>query len=162
QRGVDGGGHGVAAEGAQRVQLDHLVLVRHAAVAALKGPQPVQVQRGEALPADAADVAAAALDPQHLARRAVERIALDDLGAGVAAAEVGDAQVRAQQVRAVTQLFGGIEGVGDRRVPAVLEVAQLLLCLHGLPASPKGGYYSTLVFGRRTSNWVDGAAAGAL
>src|SRR5215467_5490869 len=105
--------------------LFHLVLVRHAAVAALKGPQPVQVQRGEALPADAADVAAAALDPQHLARRAVERIALDDLGAGVAAAEVGDAQVRAQQVRAVTQLFGGIEGVGDRRVPAVLEVAQL-------------------------------------
>jgi len=56
-----------------------------------------------ALPASAlmmcrAEVAARSLDPQHFDHLAGERIGHFDLGRGVAAAEIGDAQIGAEKI----------------------------------------------------------------
>src|SRR5207245_7830329 len=96
-----------------------------AAVAAFEPPQLVQIQRGEAAALDAAEVAAAALDPQHGPFATVQGVRLSDLGAGVAAPEVGDAQVAPQEVRAIAEKLGLVEIASDAVVPEVLEVAEL-------------------------------------
>ena len=41
------------------------------------------------------------------------------LGTGVAAAEVGQAEVRAEEIRAIAKKFGSVEGCGERIVPLV-------------------------------------------
>ena len=53
-----------------------------------------------------------------------ERIGLDDFGAGVAAAEIGDAQVGAEEVGAVTEKLGLVEAGGELFVPQIVEEAQ--------------------------------------
>jgi hypothetical protein len=67
------------------------------------------IEGGKAGALDAAQVAAGAFDPEHFDRFAGERVDLGDFGTGVAAGEVGDAQVGAEQVGAVAQEFGLIE-----------------------------------------------------
>ncbi len=59
---------------------------------------------------------------------AVERIDLVELGAGVAAAEVGDAQVGAKQVRPVAQQLRRIQLGCDRLIPAVFKKFELWPC----------------------------------
>ena len=98
ERRVDGGGDGIVAEGALGIQIDKLVLVLDAAIDLFQFEQLVQTERGEAGALDTAQVASAAFDPEDLAGYTVERVDLVDLGAGVSAAEVGDAQVRAQEI----------------------------------------------------------------
>lgn len=118
QRRVDRGGHGVLTESAERIQLHHLVLERGAAVALAQGMELAQIERRKALPLDAAQIAAAALDPQHVARAAVQRIRQRELGAGVAPAKVGDAQIRAQQVGAVAEELQLVETDRSPALPA--------------------------------------------
>ena len=121
QRRVNGGGDGVVAEGAEGIHGHHVVFVIDALVAALEGEQLLLVEGGEAGALDAAQVAAGALDPEHLDGLAGERIDLGDLGAGVAAGEVGDAQVGAEQVGAVAQQFGLVESGGESWRPSGLQ-----------------------------------------
>jgi hypothetical protein len=137
QRRVDRRGDGVLAERAQRIELDDLVFQRRAAVAAAQVVQLAQVQRGEPRALDAAEVAAAALDPQHLLRAAVERVGLRELGAGVAAAEVGDPEIRAEEVRAIAQQVRAIQAGGRAVVPAILEVAKRVFHVIPLVSSPR-------------------------
>ena len=103
QRRVDRRGDAVLAERAQRIERDHLVFVRLAAVARDQLFELVEIQDGEAGRADRSQVAAAALDRQHAHRLAGQRIRQRELRAGVAAAEVGDPQIGAEQVRSVAQ-----------------------------------------------------------
>ena len=93
QRRVDRRGSRVQVEGAMRQVRHHLVFVREAAVQALQCAQLVHVEGGKAVELHRADVAARALDPQHLDLSAGQRIALEDFRRGVAAAVVGDAKV---------------------------------------------------------------------
>ena len=63
QRRVDGGGHGIVAEGAQRIHGHHFVFSFGAFITALQREQLVLVKGGEAGAANAAQIAARALDP---------------------------------------------------------------------------------------------------
>ena len=105
QRGVDRRGDAVVAERAQRVVPDHLVLVRLATIAIDELLELVEVQQRESRRAHRPEIAAAALDGEHARRLARHRIGQVELRAGVAAAEIGDPQVRAEQVGAVPKQF---------------------------------------------------------
>ena len=115
---------GLSPEGAERVHRRPFVFVVDALVAALKREQLLLVESGEAGALDAAQVAAGAFDPEHLDGLAGEGVDLGDLGAGVAAGEVGDAQVGAEQVGAIAQQFRLVEGSSDRGIPAILKKCQ--------------------------------------
>ena len=73
--------------------------------------------------------------PEPLTQRiclglAVERVDLVELGAGVAAAEVGDAQVGAEQVGAVAQELRAIEFGGDGLIPFVFQKLKSTMRCH--------------------------------
>jgi hypothetical protein len=112
QRGVNGGGDGVISEGGDGVHGDHLVFKVDALVGALERKELVLVEGGEAGALDAAEVAAGAFDPEDFNGLAGERVDFSNFGAGVAAGEVGEAQVGAEQVGAVAQELRLIEGGG--------------------------------------------------
>ena len=109
QRRVDRGRARIEIEGAMVEQRDHLVLVREAAIDRLQAEKLVEIERREAVELHRADVAARSLDPKHLDRRSGQRIGLGELGGGVAAAEIGDAQVAAEKVRAIEEEAGLVE-----------------------------------------------------
>ncbi len=140
QRRVNRGGARVEGEGAVGQVAHHLVLEVDAAVEALQRLELRRVEGGEAVEPDGADVAARALDPEHLDRLAGERVGLRHLGRGVAAAVVGDALVRAEQIRAVEQQLRLAHPRGPSRIPEVLQqVAGLKLEHRPLPCRPWPG-----------------------
>ena len=110
ERCIDGGGHLVLTERAQRVETDHFVFIGFAAVTRDEGLELVEMQEREAGRADAAQIAAAALHREHPHGRARQRIRQVDLRARVAAAEVRDAKIGAQQVRSVAQQLERLPG----------------------------------------------------
>ena len=130
ERGVDGGGDGIVAEGALGVEVDELVLVFDAAIDFFELEELVEAEGGEAGALDAAEVAAGAFDPEDLAGYAVEGVDLVELGAGVAAAEVGDAEVGTEEIGAVTEQFGGVELRRNCIVPLILKKAELGVRCH--------------------------------
>ena len=107
-----------------------LVFVLDAAVDFFELEQFVEAERGEAGALDAAEVAAGALDPEDLAGYAVERVDLVELGAGVAAAEVGDAQIGAEEIGAVAEQFGRVELCRNRFIPLILEKTEFGVRCH--------------------------------
>jgi hypothetical protein len=118
QRRVDARRARIQREGAVREERHHLVLVLAPAVAPLEGQELLLDERREPVEPHRPEVAARALDPQDLDRFARERIRATDLGRGVAAGEVRDRLVRAEQVRAVEQPVRLVEGRGVGLVPA--------------------------------------------
>src|ERR1039458_210605 len=127
---VDGGRDRLVADGALGVEVNHLIFGLDAAVDLLELQQFFQIESGEAGELDATKVAAAALDPEDSSGCAVGRIDPVQLGAGVAAAEVGDVQVRPQQIRPVAQQLGRVKLCGDRFVPFVLEKLKFCVRCH--------------------------------
>ena len=121
QRRVDRGRARIEIEGAMVEQRDHLVLVREAAIDRLQAKELVEIERREAVELHRADVAARSLDPQHHDRRAGQRIDALDLGRRVAAAEIGDAEVAAEQVRAIEQQARLIEPGSVGVVPQIRQ-----------------------------------------
>ena len=103
ERCIDRRGNGVMAERRQRVIGHHLVFVRLASILRFKRLDAIQVEQREAGVGNRPKIAAAAFDGEHADWLAGERIRQIDFRAGVAAAEIGDAQIRAEQVRAVPQ-----------------------------------------------------------
>src|SRR6185312_1493162 len=81
----------------------HLVLVFLAAIELFETQELVEVERREAIELHRTEVAARALYPQHLHGLARERIALRELRGRVAAAEIRDREIRAQQVGPVQE-----------------------------------------------------------
>ena len=98
QRRVDGGGAGVEVEGAMRQIADHLVFECDAAIDALQRAQLVHIKSGKTVHLDRADIAARTLDPENLDQLARQRVLLHHLGRGIAAAIIGHALVRAEEV----------------------------------------------------------------
>ncbi len=121
QRGIDRGRARIEVEGAMIVERNHLVLVLEAAIDRTEAKQLVEIERRETVELHRADVAAGALDPKDFRRRAGERIGGVELGGRVAAAEIGDAQVAAEQIGPIEQQ-GGI--VQRSRVFVVPQVGQ--------------------------------------
>ncbi len=119
ERRVDRRRGGIVAEGDERIEFDHRVLFVDAPILLLEREQLVEIEGREARPLDAAEIAAAALDPEHELLLAVDGIDGFELGAGVAAAEVGQAEVRAEQVRAIAEKFGSVQGRSEGIVPLV-------------------------------------------
>ncbi len=77
---------------------DHLIFKFHAAIEIFQAVDFVHVEGGEAVKLDGADISARSLDPQDFDHRAGQRVFLHDLGRGVAAAEIGDPLVGAEEV----------------------------------------------------------------
>ena len=121
QRGVNGGGDRIRAEGAEGVHGDHAVFGVNAFVEAFEGQQLLLVEGGKAGALDAAQVAAGAFDPEDFDRLAGKGVDFSDFGTGVAAGKVGDAEVGAEQVGAIAEQAGFVEGGGLLRVPAVFK-----------------------------------------
>ena len=133
QRCVDRGCARIEVEGAMIIERDHLVLVLEAAIDRFEAEELVEIERREAVELHRADVAAGTLDPENLGRRAGQRIGRGQLRGRVAAAEIGDAQVAAKQVRPIEQEARLIEG---SRVLVVPEIGQWsvktnLIAAHG-------------------------------
>src|ERR1700730_4528076 len=130
QRRVDAGGARVQIEGAVRQVAHHLVFMLGTPVELLQLLELAHVESGEAVELHAPQVAARAFDPEHLALESAERIALHHLGRRVPAAEVGDAQIGAEEVRAIQQPFGLAQGSSLPCIPKVGEAA-----CHGSPSA---------------------------
>ena len=103
QAGVDRGGARIEIEGAVVEVVHHLVFLIEMAIEGFERFQLVHVEGGEAIELHRADVAARALDPQDRGRLLRQRIGHRHLGGGVAAAEIGDPEVGAQEIGAIQQ-----------------------------------------------------------
>src|SRR5579862_2096751 len=90
----------------------------------LQATQFCRVKRRQSADLDAAQISAAALDPQNLLLLSAERIGLLNLRACVPASKIGDAKVRSQQIRSVPQQFRWIEPTRNPLIPAVFQIAQ--------------------------------------
>ena len=125
ERRVDRGRDPVVRDGEARILGDHFVFVRLAAIRAAKRLEMFQVEHGESVHADAAEIAAAPLDGERPARSAGGRRHVE-LRARVAAAVVGDALIRAEQVGSIAQQSQFVAAERARLVvgPAILEVLQ--------------------------------------
>src|SRR5271157_574083 len=124
QRCINRSGRGVQAKSAEGVVAHHLVFMLNAAIELLESEQLFLVESGETCALNTAEIAAAPLDPQNLDDFAGQRIFLLHLGTCIAAAKVGDAQVRTQQIGAVTKEFGFIQVRSNACIPHVLEITQ--------------------------------------
>ena len=133
QRRVDRGRARIEVEGAMIEQRDHLVLMGEAAVNRLEAEELVEIEGRKAVELHRPDVAARALDPQNSGRRAGQRIRLHDLGGRVAAAEIGDAKIAAEQVGSVEQAAGLVERGGVGVVPQIGQrgVEAGMIAAHG-------------------------------
>ena len=123
ERRVDRRRHAARTERAHRVQVHHLVFVRLAAVAIDQLLELVEIEQRESRARDRSQIAAAALHRQHACGLSGERIRQVDLRAGVPAAEVRDAQVRAEHVAPVPEQLERI-GLERRRLARVPQVRQ--------------------------------------
>ena len=110
-RGVDRRRGAAAAVQAVVERRDHLVLALDAGVDVDERAQPVEPQHREARRGEGAEVAAGALDPQQLDRRAGDRVGGLALGRGVAAGVVGVARVGAEPVAAGDELLHRVVGM---------------------------------------------------
>ena len=117
QAGVDRGGARIEVEGAMVQVVNHLVFLIEASVQAFQRFKLVHVERGKTIELHRTDVASRSLDPQHGDRRFAERIHHHDLGRGIAATKIGNAQVSAQKIRPVEQKPRLIETLGLRFIP---------------------------------------------
>ncbi len=86
----------------------HLVLALDSGVGVDERAQPVQPQHRQATRAQRAEIAAGALDPEQVDRRAGHRVRLGALRRRVAARVVRVARIGAQPVRAGDQLVDGL------------------------------------------------------
>src|SRR5713226_7022146 len=103
KRSVNRGGDSILSKGREGIVANQFVFVLFAAIEALELFEPIEVKQREAGFGDGAEVASAAFHSQDTRRFLREGIGEFQLRTGIAAAEIGDAQIRSQQVRAVAQ-----------------------------------------------------------
>ena len=99
QRRVDRRHRAARPEAGVVEQGDHLVLLVEALVDALHRAQPLEVDQGEPVDGQGAEVAAGPFHREHAAGLPGDRVGELDLGRGVAAAEVRDARIRPEAAR---------------------------------------------------------------
>ena len=93
QRRINRGCHRILSEGAERVELHHLIFVFHAAISISQCVKLVQIKSREAFAGNASKIASAALDPEHRLPAAIKRITFLNFGTGISAAKIRDPQV---------------------------------------------------------------------
>src|SRR5208283_2687765 len=98
QRRVDGSRHAALTKCSEGVITHHLVFVGFAFVARNQVLQLVEIQQSKACFGDAAEVAPASLNGQDSNRFTGKGICEVYLRAGITTGEVGDAQIRTQQI----------------------------------------------------------------
>ena len=132
QRRVDGSGPGVEIIDAVGVEGHHFVFDGALdafrlgpVVDGLQTAQFVHIEAGKVGPFGGAQVAAGAFDPHHFDGFAAEGVGHHHFGRGVAAAGVGDALVRAQEIGAVDQTLHRVECGGCGVVPQVVDVLEV-------------------------------------
>ena len=103
QRRINRGGDAILAKRAEWIKRDHLVFERLAAIARNQAVQLVHVEDREAAVGDRPQISTAALHRHDPLRLPGQRIGQIEFRAGVSAAEIRDAQVGAEQVRAIAQ-----------------------------------------------------------
>src|ERR1700722_2883519 len=124
QRRIDGGSDVVLSESAERIELYHFVLVSHAAITVLEANELLEKKSGKAAALDASEVAAASFYPQDFRGSTADRIGLDNLGAGISAAEICDAQIGAQKIGAIPEQFRLVKFRCHLRIPKIFQIAQ--------------------------------------
>nr|GEU28680.1 hypothetical protein [Tanacetum cinerariifolium] len=149
QRRVDTGGARIEVERAVRQIRHHFIFQRQAAVAAFQRLEFAHVQGRETIELDAAQVTAGALHPQHFHLLAAERIVHHHLGRRIAAAEIGDAQIRTEQVGSIQQQLRFAHRCCSLVVPQGSNRGLLLGYIHCWSPSFNGISVSPA---RRTSN----------
>ena len=138
ERRVDAAGARIQVERGVAEHADHRIferrlhsLGRAGGVDGLQTDQLLLIERREVLAEAGAEIAAGTLDPEDLDRLAREGVLLDDLGAGVAAAGVGDALVGAEDVGAIDEPGDRIHLGGDGVVPEVVDETVIGGLRHG-------------------------------
>src|SRR5579863_2379458 len=124
ERRVDGSGHAVFSEGRERIEADHFVFVSFAAVEILELLEPVLIEQRKSGFFDGAEVAAAAFYGENACGLAGERIGQIHFRAGIAAAEIGDAQVGSEKVGAIAKKSEGIarKFFGSAGIPQIRQM----------------------------------------
>src|SRR5689334_20697398 len=138
QRRVDRRGARIQVERTVRIKWHQRAVAVLVLVELLERQELVHIKSGEAVELHRAQVTARTFDPQDVDLRAGERILLLDLRGRVAAAEVGDALVAAQQIRTVKQQIGGREPGCVSVIPSIFDFERRLgrLLNHSHPMSP--------------------------
>ena len=121
QAGIDRGCARIEIEDAVVERVHHRVFLVEALVERLQGLELVHVEGGEAVELHGAEVTARALHPQHSHVLARQRVLVGDLGGGVAAAEVGDAEIGTEEVGPVQKFARLIERLRVGIVPLGLQ-----------------------------------------
>ena len=132
ERCVDGSGDSILTEGRERVVTDHLILVRFTPVNRLELLQAIQVEQCESGIPDGSQIHSASLDREHTNGPPCKRVRKLDLRAGVAAAKIRNAQIRSQQIRAVSQQRDLISGQAFcfSLIPEILQVCHFANLRH--------------------------------
>src|SRR5262249_26120121 len=123
ERRVDRWSDEIVTECAQRIERNHLVLARFAAVLRGEALELVEVQQRESGTARRPEISTASLDGKDTHRLACQRVGQLDLRARIAAAEVRDPKIGTEKIRAIAQ---HLQRVGRERgsfavIPQVLE-----------------------------------------
>jgi hypothetical protein len=79
------------------------------------------IERGKSGALDAAEVAARAFDPEDFDELAREGVDVLDLGTGVSAGKVRDAEIGAEKVGAIAEEFRFVESGCKGGIPAVFK-----------------------------------------
>ncbi len=119
QRRVDRARARIEVERAMIEERDHLVLVGEAAIEAFQAFKLVEIQGRKAVALHRAEIAAGALDPEYANWHPSQGIARLDLGGSIAATEIGDAQIAAEQIRAVEQSARLVEAGRNGVIPKI-------------------------------------------
>ena len=137
KRSIDAGGARAAGKGAIVEVRNELIFVLAAAKAPFQCDEFVLIQLREAGQIHRAQIVAGSFHPQNRHALVVERIDVAKFCRGVAAAEIGHAEIGAQQMRAIQKQLGFRERFRVGIVPSVDCHARIVTRRHGFSIEPR-------------------------
>jgi hypothetical protein len=134
QRSVDGCRASIQIESAMRKIAHHLIFVSDASIERLQPEQFIKIQCREPCKLHGAQVAPRSLDVEYVHPLAAQGIPLAQLRRCVAAAKIGDGQIRTQKIRSIQQQSRRVERRRMRLVPTILRNIERHRRLNHLPS----------------------------
>src|SRR5271154_5640484 len=110
-------GDRIVAKRAEWIHLHHFIFEFHAAIALGKPLQLREVKRRKPTPLDASDVSAAPFNPKRRLLRPIEGIDATYFRTGVPSPKIRDAQIRSQDVGAVTEQLRRVQVARNALIP---------------------------------------------